>query len=297
MYFENENLNSIEDEAEFAITLSGILAQEESRNLSENIQWGYQRKFENGDIFTKYKNFMGYKCENDKLSIIPEQAEIVKMIFNLYLDGMTLQQIKDYLEGMEIKTATGKDVWATYVIQKMLKNEKYKGCTMFQKTFTENYITGKRKVNHWERTKYYVEDTHPAIVSKDIFDRVQEEMKRRERIVRNDDRSIEASKSKFNSKYILGNLLVCGDCGASYRRRTERGKVLWRCATRIEKGKEKCALSPTINEEWIKEQLSELICNSIYDEGVVKRKVDRIEVYDGHILVKGYDGSNIKVCL
>ncbi|WP_343216365.1 recombinase family protein [Clostridium simiarum] len=115
---------------------------------------------------------MGYKCENDSLAIIPEQAEIVKMIFNLYLDGMTLQQIKDYLEGMEIKTATGKDVWATYVIQKMLKNEKYKGCTMFQKTFTEDYITGKRKVNHGERTKYYVEDTHPAVVSKDIFDRV-----------------------------------------------------------------------------------------------------------------------------
>ncbi|WP_330400955.1 recombinase family protein [Sporanaerobium hydrogeniformans] len=98
MYFENENLNSIENEAEFAITLSGILAQEESRNLSENIQWGYQRKFENGDIFTKYKNFMGYKCENGNLFIVPEQAEVVKTIFMLYLDGMTLQQIKEQLE-------------------------------------------------------------------------------------------------------------------------------------------------------------------------------------------------------
>lgn len=297
MYFENENLNSIEDEAEFAITLSGILAQEESRNLSENIQWGYQRKFENGDIFNKYKNFMGYKCENGNLVIVPEQAKVVKIIFKLYLDGMTLQQIKEHLESKKIKTATCKEIWATYVIQKMLKNEKYKGCTMFQKTFTDDSITGKRKVNHGERAKYYVEDAHPAIVSKDIFDRVQEEMKRRERIVRNDDGSIETSKSKFNSKYILGNLLVCGDCGASYRRRTERGKVLWRCATRIEKGKNKCALSPTINEEWLKEQLAELICNGVYDECVVKSKVDKIEVYDGYILVKRYDGANIKVRL
>ncbi|WZL81834.1 recombinase family protein [Vallitaleaceae bacterium 9-2] len=297
MYFENENLNSIEDEAEFAITLSGVLAQEEIRNLSENIQWGYQRKFEKGDIFTKYKNFMGYKCENGNLVIVPEQAEAVKTIFNLYLDGMTLQQIKEQLESQQIKTATGKDIWATYVIQKMLKNEKHKGCTMFQKTYTEDYITGKRKVNHGERAKYYIEDTHPAIVSKDIFNRVQEEMKRRERIVRYDDGSIEVSKSKFNSKYILGNLLVCGDCGASYRRRTERGKVLWRCATRIEKGKDKCGLSPTINEEWLKEQLSELICDGTYDESLVKSKVDRIEVYDGHILVKGYAGESIKVCL
>lgn len=297
MYFENENLNSIEGEAEFAITLSGILAQEESRNLSENIQWGYQRKFGNGDIFTKHKNFMGYTCENGNLVIVPEQAEVVKTIFMLYLDGMTLQQIKEYLESQKIKTVTGKDIWATYVIQKMLKNEKYKGCTMFQKTLTEDYITGKRKVNHGERTKYYVEDTHPAIVSKDIFERVQEVMKRRERIVRNDDGSIEASKGKFNSKYILGNLLVCGDCGASYRRRTECGKVLWRCATRIEKGKHECALSPTLNEEWLKEHLTALICDGIYDEGAVKSKLGRIEVYDGHILVKGYDGANIKVCL
>lgn len=297
MYFENENLNSIEDEAEFAITLRGILAQEESRNLSENIQWGYQRKFENGDIFTKYKNFMGYQCENGNLVIVPEQAEVVKTIFNLYLDGMTLQQIKEQLEGQRIKTATGKDVWATYVIQKMFKNETYKGCTMFQKTYTEDYITGKRKVNHGERAKYYVEDTHPAIVSKDVFDRVQAEMKRREKIVRNNDGSIEAPKNKINSKYILGNLLVCGDCGASYRRRTERGKVLWRCATRIEKGKDECSLSPTLNEEWLKEQLSELICDGTYHEGAVKSKVDRIEVYDGYIIVKGYDGSSTKVCL
>lgn len=158
MYFENENLNSIEDEAEFTITLSGILAQEESRNLSEDIHWGYQRKFENGDIFTKYKNFMGYKCQSG----VPEQAKVVKTICNLYLDGMTLQQIKEHLESKKVKTATGKDVWATYVIQKMLKNEKYKGCTMFQKTFTEDYITGKREVNYGERTKYYVEDTHPS---------------------------------------------------------------------------------------------------------------------------------------
>ena len=111
---------------------------------------------------------------------------------------------------------------------------------MFQKTFTEDYLTGKTRVNHGERAKYYVEVTHPAIVSEDVFDRVQEVMKRRERIVRNNDgSSIEESKSKINCKYILGNLLVCGDCGASYGRRTERGKVLWKCDTRIEKGKDK----------------------------------------------------------
>ena len=112
---------------------------------------------------------MGYKCEKGSLVIVHEQAEIVRTIFRLYLDGMTLQQIKEYLERNKIKTVTGKDVWATYVIQKMLKNEKYKGCTAFQKTYTNDFISGKRKINHGERTKYYVEDTHPAIVSNDIL--------------------------------------------------------------------------------------------------------------------------------
>lgn len=179
----------------------------------------------------------------------------------------------------------------------MLKNEKYKGCTIFQKTFTNDFISGKRKVNHGERAKYYVEDTHPAIVSKDIFDRVQEEMKRRERIVRNGDGSTESSKSKYNGKCFLGNLLVCGDCGASYRRRTERGRVLWRCATRIEEGKEKCSLFPTLNEAWLKDQLSELICGSTYNEDVVKSKVQKIEVCNGYVVVKGKNELSIKINL
>ncbi len=136
---------------------------------------------------------------------------------------------------------------------------------------------------------------HPAIVSKCVFDRVQADMKRRERIVRNNDGS--SAKNKFNSKYILGNLLVCGDCGASYRRRTERGKVLWRCATRIERGKNECALSPTINEEWLNEELSKLICHGIYDESIVKSKANRIEVYDGHILIKRYDVRSVICCV
>ncbi|MGN9163013.1 recombinase family protein [Clostridium sulfidigenes] len=133
----------------------------------------------------------------------------MKTIFKIYLDGITLQQIKEYLENKKIKTVTGKEVWATYVIQKMLKNEKYKGCTAFKKRSTNDFISGKRKVNHVERTKYYVEVTHPAILSKDIFDRVQEKMKRRERIIHNDDGSTESSKNKYNSTYFLGNILVC----------------------------------------------------------------------------------------
>lgn len=122
MYFENEDLDSIKQEKEFEITLRSMLAQDESRNISENIQWGFQRKFEKGDIFTKYKNFMGYTCVDGEIVIVPEQAEIVRKIFKLYLQGLTFGQIKTYLESMGIKTVTGNDHWDTTTIQKMLKN-------------------------------------------------------------------------------------------------------------------------------------------------------------------------------
>lgn len=119
-----------------------MLAQDESRNISENIQWGFQRKFEKGDVFKKYKNFMGYTCVDGEIIIVPEQAEVVREIFELYLQGLTFGQIKMYLESMDIKTVTGKDTWDTTTIQKMLKNEKYKGDTLLQKTYTEDFMTG-----------------------------------------------------------------------------------------------------------------------------------------------------------
>ncbi len=295
MHFENENLDSININNEYEITLRGMLAQDESRNKSEDIQWGLQRKFEKGDIFTKYKSFMGYTCVDDNLTIVPEQAEVVRKIFEIYLQGLSLGQIKSYLESQGIKTAMGKETWDTKTIHKMLKNEKYKGDTMLQKTVTEDFMTGKKIKNTGQRNRYYIKDSHPAIVSAEVFNKVQEEMANRARFVSNEDGTLETSGSKYNSKYILGNLLVCGDCCMPYRRRTERGKVVWRCATRIEKGREVCPNSPTLDESWIKDILGEAICkNGIYDESVVRDEVDKIQVFDTFILIIKYNGSQEK---
>ena len=183
MYFEIENVNSFDPDAEAAITLSGAMGQEESRNLSENIQWGIKRKFEEG-LFSSYKHFMGYRCVEGELVIVPEQAKIVELIFELYLKGYTFSQIKKHLEERGIKTVTGKKVWSANVIQQMLKNEKYKGDIMLQKTFTEDYLNGIRKKNIGQRTRYYVKGSHPAIISPEIFDKVQEEMLNRARLFR-----------------------------------------------------------------------------------------------------------------
>lgn len=258
----------------------------ESRNTSENIQWGFQHKFEKGDIFTKYKNFMGYTCVDGEIVIVPEQAEVVRKMFDLYLQGLSFGQIKSYLVSQGIKTITGKDIWDTKTIQKMLKNEKYKGDTMLQKTFTEDFMTGKKSKNIGQRYRYYVKDSHPAIVSAEVFDKVQEEMARRGRLVHKEDGTIGASGSKYNGKYLLGNLLVCGDCGASYRRRTERGKVVWRCAVRMEKGTAACSNSPTLNEEWIKSCLGEAVCkHGIYEEAFVRNTIEKILVLGEYISI------------
>lgn len=286
MHFENENLDSININNEYEITLRGMLAQDESRNKSEDIQWGLQRKFEKGDIYTKYKSFMGYTCVDDNLTIVPEQAEVVRKIFELYLQGLSLGQIKSYLESQGIKTAMGKDTWDTKTIHKMLKNEKYKGDTMLQKTITEYFMTGKKIENTGQRNRYYIKDSYPAIVSAEVFDKVQEEMGERARFVSNEGGTLETSGNKYNSKYIFGNLLVCGYCGASYRRRTEIGKVVWRCATRIEKGRKACSNSPTLDDEWIQDTLSEVAChNGIYDESIVRDEVAKVQVFDTFVLI------------
>lgn len=183
MYFENEKIDTIEQVSEMELAIRCALAQEESCNVSENITWGYKRKFERGDFFVNYKRFMGYRSENGNLVIIPEEAKTIRMIFNMYLMGKTLNQIKDELEKENIKMATGKDNWSPYVIQKMLKNEKYAGCTLMQKTYCPNYMTGVRKINHGEADQYYMEDTQQEIISKDIYKRVQEEMAKRERVI------------------------------------------------------------------------------------------------------------------
>lgn len=144
-------------------------------------------------------------------------------------------------------------------------------------------MTGKKVKNIGQRTKYFVSESHPAIVAA-IFDRVQEEMAKSSRVIHNEDGTVSSSDSKYNGKYLLGNILVCG---ASYRRRTKRGKVVWRCATRIEKGKEACAGSPTINEEWIKEMLGNALCTELDDEKAIQEKVAKISIHNRFIVIKG----------
>ena len=251
--FEKENINTLTMTSEFMIALYGSFAQAESESISKNILWGKEKAYREGKVPFQYKKLLGYRKGADgKPEIIPEEAETVRSIFNLYLDGYTLLNIAQILMDQKITTATGKSEWTKSAIQSILKNEKYVGDALLQKTFTADCITHKVVKNNGERPMYLVTDHHTPIIDRDTFDRVQQEIARRNSKRKISDQT-KTEKGKYSGKYALSELLICGQCGTPYRRRiwTKSGnkQVVWRCISRLEHGRRYCPDSPTIKEE------------------------------------------------
>ena len=161
------------------------LVQEESRSISENVTWGQRKRFADGKVTMPYKNFLGYDKGQDGKPVINEkEAEIVRLIYQLFLQGKTASGICKHLDGLGISTPTGKKAWNQTTVNSILRNEKYKGDALLQKKFTVDFLTKKQKVNEGEVPQYYVEDNHPAIIDPLEFDMVQAEIARRQRLGR-----------------------------------------------------------------------------------------------------------------
>ena len=215
-------------------------------------------------ITRNHNKFMGYtKNENGDLVIVPEEAEIVRLIFRLYLEGYSAKKISQYLEENGIKTATGQDKWYDSVIFKMLRNEKYMGDALLQKTYTVDFMTKKKVINKGIVPQYYVEDDHEPIIPKELFYRVQEELARRASMNKSAVTRKKNQKSKFSSEYALTGLLLCGDCGQEYRRvtwsRNGKKKIVWRCSNRLTNGTKHCKKSETLEEGVLKRAVMEAI--------------------------------------
>lgn len=250
--FEKENINSLEEDSELRITLSGAFAQSESESISANVTWGKRRAMEAGKASIQYKKLYGYrKGEDGKPEIIPEQAEIVRRIYDHYLGGASLRMLKEELEAEQIPCFKDSPEWSITRIRSILQNEKYCGDVLMQKTFRQDFISRKTIKNTGQLPMYLIENHHAAIVDRGKFNKVQTEMARRS-AARSPSQKSPTGLASYASKYALSERLVCGECGTLYRRCTwtQKGvkRIVWRCVSRLDYGKKYCHNSPTLDE-------------------------------------------------
>lgn len=220
VFFEKENLSSVDPATEVQLTILASLAQDEARSLSQNIAWGKERSMMEGKISLAWSHFLGYDKGPDGRPVInEEQAEVVREIFNLRLAGKTAEYIASYLTKKHVPTPTGKDRWSSSTVLSILRNEKYKGDALLHKTFTVDYLTKKTKKNEGEVAKYYVANSHPAIIEPEVFDKVQ----------------LIINKQKC-TKNSLSSKLVCAKCGGIFSpNKIDGGKhqyISWHCINR-----------------------------------------------------------------
>ena len=243
VFFEKENIDTLDSKGELLITIMSSLAQEESRSISENVTWGWRKRIADGKVTVAYSHFLGYeKSEDGTMQIVEDEAKIVRQIYGMFLDGQTPSGIAARLSRQGIPSPAGKEKWQSSTVKSILTNEKYKGDALLQKTFTVDFLQKKKKANEGEIPQYYVENSHPAIVTEEVFDLVQHELRRRQQKGRH-----------TSAASIFSNRIVCGECGAFYGSKVWHSKDayrsrIWRCNRKYETKGSPCP-SPHLREE------------------------------------------------
>ena len=256
IYFEEQNINSLKEESEVYIGIHSVMAQTESENISANVKWGIGKRMENG---TYHSNMNMYGYRRDKLTkevrIVPEEAEVVRTIYRFFLDGMSTHQIKEYLEKSNIKTYSGGSEWRQSAIINILKNEKYCGDVIYQKTYILDCISKKKITNNGDKARYLVQNDHEPIISRDIFYAAQAEFAKRNTKRSTSDFAV-TSKGRYSGKYAFSELLICDECGGKFKRKTVKKKDCvmhyWRCINRLEYADKYCTNSVGFEEEALK---------------------------------------------
>ena len=246
VYFQKENIYTLDSKGELLITIMSSLAQEESRSISENVTWGQRKRFADGKVSMSYRQFLGYRKGADGLpEIVPEEAELVRRIYRTFMQGKTPHGIAKMLTAEHIPTPAGKEKWQASTVESILKNEKYRGDAKLQKTFTVDFLQKKMKVNEGEVPQYYVENSHPAIIEPEEWDLVQAEFSRRKEL-----------GGRYSSTGIFSTMLICGDCGTPYGAKVWHStdkyrRTVWQCNHKF-KGEHHCT-TPHLYEKDIKE--------------------------------------------
>lgn len=277
VYFEKENIHTLSSDGELMLTLLASFAQEESRSVSENLKWRIRKMFEAGRPNTG--RMLGYRLKDGVLRVVPEEAAVVKMIFADFLSGMGKNAIMKKLNRMNIPAVRG-ERWGETVIHKILRNEKYTGDMLLQKTYRPDFISKKSRVNHGEVPQYYVENSHEPIIDKETFALVQLEIKRRA--------APHFSEPTVNF-YPFTGLIHCGLCGRHFRRKIagadrKYAKPVWICSTFNTYGKAACP-AQQIPESILLSKTSEVLGFADWDRDVLLEHISEIRALENHRLL------------
>jgi len=278
VYFEEQGIHSISGEGEMILTLLASVAQEEARSVSENMKWRIKKNFEEGIPWGAL--LYGYDVIDSKYYVNEKEAEVVRMIFNLYLEGLGKEGIAKKLNSLGLKTRNGY-AWSDSSVRQILSNYDYTGNLILQKTYRLDYISKKTVVNHGEVPRYHVEESHEPIITMEIWNKVQEEVKRR-----NDH--IKRKEHPYQSPY--KGLIKCGCCGKNYLRKETPYRTMWTCATYQKKGKDGCP-SKRIDEEILLATIEELQKTTNFD----KTKIKAIIINnDMSLYILNKDGTEVR---
>ena len=277
--FEKENINTLNEDSEMLTTIMGAFAQAESESISQNVKWGVRQAMKEGRVSIRYKNLYAYdEGEDGQPKIIESEAAVIRRINDEFLSGRSLPMIKDGLEADKILTPKGGNVWAVSAIRNLLKNEKYCGDVLMQKTFKTDPISGKTKRNTGQLPMYLIQDHHPAIISRDTYNAVQAEFARRTSGKAPSTKLAPTGQACYSAKYALTGIVICGECGNQYRRCVwnKRGqkRPVWRCSSRIDYGSKYCHKSPTIYEVPLKAAILDAINLVMSDKKVLIQQIE-----------------------
>ena len=270
--FEKENMNTLEIDSEILITMLGAFAQSESESISANVRWGIRQAMKEGKATIQYKYLYGYRKGDDgKPEIIPDQAEVVRKIYDLFLSGTPVRGIQEYLNENAVPNINSEPKWARSAIDSILTNEKYCGDVLLQKTYIDDCINKKVKKNTGQLPMYLVQNHHEGIISRETFDAAQAELARRSAGKSPSKKNAPTGRSRYSSKYALSDRLYCGECGTRYQRCTWRNRdgskrIVWRCVNRVDYGNKYCHDSPTLDEEPLHRAILAAINGAVKDK-------------------------------
>ncbi len=270
VFFEEQNIHTMSAEGELMMTILASYAQEESLSASENQKWRIKRNFEAGKPWDC--TMLGYRAKNGVFVIVPEEAETVRLVFKWYLEGLGRQAIANRLNELGVPTRFEK-TWHQDTISKMLRNEKYAGDLLLQKTFRTDHLTKQTRINHGELPMYHVQAAHEPIIDRATFDAVQRELTRR----------AENVQVKPGSATAFTGKIRCGICGKNYRRKTTHTGIVWVCATYNTKGKKHCA-SKQIPEETLKAVTAKALGCDSFDEDAFAERIAFISALPNNTL-------------